>query len=79
MKYAVFLFALFLCLHTNGQSSITTSNPNTEKTGLTSEELAYACAEYKKLITTETYLESEKIARNFADKWKRPLIIIIYH
>jgi hypothetical protein len=68
MKYSIFFLGLFFCLHVNGQSSITANTSNATKFGLTAEELSYACAEYKKLIATDVYLDSEKKARDFAEK-----------
>jgi len=63
----IFLSFSYLC-----KAQITDSK---NKIGLTKEELAIACDEYKKMTETTSYLESEKKIRAFAEKTKELLII----
>lgn len=68
MKIIAFIFCLFFCLILEAQTSTIKNETNSLTVGLSNEEFSYACSEYKKVIETDTYIESEKKTRAFSEK-----------
>lgn len=68
MKSKLFIFCFVFFLNANAQFKTEKIETNQTKTGLTEEELNYACIEYKKMMQTETYILNENNARSFAEK-----------
>lgn len=61
MKIIFFLIFFSICIFANAQT-------NSIKDGLTSEELSCAIKEFKSMIDTDTFIESEKKTKAFTEK-----------
>jgi len=70
MKKIIVILSLFVFTNSICQ----TINERSTKIGLTNDELTDACKAYEKMIKSETYLESEKKVREFAEKIENLII-----
>lgn len=68
MKLKIFIFFLLLNLTAYSQTKTENSSSVSSNSGLTKEELSFACDAYKKMIQSTTYIENEEKVRFMAKK-----------